>query len=404
MLSILMTLSLVFANDGSCAKIANYKDFYLCSLKKHPLSEVAALKAREGEAYLEQAGQWQNPNLDLKTVSGHSGGEQVGSTELAIAVPLTQIWTRGAKTSLAEAEKKRVEVDAKGLLLGAKKELIRDIYRLRQIQDESLLVDETLKTFGTIQKQIRGRRVKGPEHEVTLSLVELATSDYELKRNHLTTERLEIMSRLKGIWGPSFDVKPQYLPPTKEKWPTITDTQGSSPSLEVQRVLAETEKTIAEKKVIDRESWPELKVGPVIERATEGPNQYYSYGVTVSVTLPVLSWNGGARKLADARADQARFIADYTQKKSQLESEIFLQKYTSAVSSLKAAASWDDIRRKHVRVESLFHQGFLAGSLVIEAHRQLYEYTVSQHEHEHAAIEAFLELKTLRGEEIEEIL
>lgn len=399
----ILTTSLAFGAGGNCAAIQSHRDFYACSLQKHPLSEVAGLKAKEGEAFLEQAGQWRNPDLDLRTVTGDRAGEKVGSTELTVAIPLTQLWTRGARTSVAEAEKKRSEIDAKDMLLGVKKDLIRDIYRLRQIDDERALLDETLTTFAKIGKQLRGRRARGPEQEVTLSLVELAASDYELKKNRLETEKLEIASRMKGIWGSSFEVRPQFLPPPKSKWPSI-DGVAAEPSLEVQRALADAEKSAAEKKLAERESWPELRVGPAIERATDGPNQFYSYGVTMSITLPVLSWNGGSRKLADTRAEQARFVADYMQKKSRLENEIHLRKYQSALSSMKSAASKDDLHRKHDRVENLFRQGLLPGSLVIEAHRQLYEYTVSQHEHENAAVDAFLELKTLRGEDVEEIL
>lgn len=402
--SLFLTFSLAVAAGDACESPRDYKTFYACSLKRHPLSEAANLKAQEGEAYLDQAAQWENPSLDMKTVTGTNGGENVGSTEITVAIPLTQLWTRAAKNSLAMADKKKTEIEAMDTLLGVKKDLIRDVYRLRQIEHEAGLIKETLDTFATIQRQFKSRRARGPEQEVTLNLVELATSDYQLKENRLMTERLEIISRMKGIWGADFEIKPEFLPPPHVNWPAIDDKKASSPSLEVQRVLAEAERTIAEKKVVDRQSWPELKIGPAIERTSEGPSQFYQYGVTMSVTLPLLTWNQGSRKLAETRATQARFIADYTKNKSQLESEIHLKKYLAAVSSLKLAFKDTEMTKKHARVESLYKQGLLTGSLVIEAHRQQYEYTVSQHEHENAAIEAFLELKTLRGEDIEEIL
>lgn len=403
MLSVLL-FAFAFAGETNCNQIANYKDFYQCSLKRHPLSEVANLKTLEGEAFIEQAGQWQNPDLDVKSVAGSKAGEQVGSTELSVAVPVSQLWKKGARMSLAEAEKKRSDLDAKGTLLDVKKSLIKDLYRLGQINHEMELVDETLSAFGTIQRQFRSRKARGPEQEVTLNLVELATSDYELKKNRLVTERLEIVSRFKGIWGADFEVKPELLPARKAKWPTVTLNSGAGQSLEVQRVVADAEAAAAEKKAVDRESWPEVRIGPAVERTTEGPTQYYSYGVTASVTLPILTWNGGSRKLADVRARQARFVADYTQQKSNLESEIHLKQYNAAVASLKAAFGKDELNRKHQRVENLARQGLLAGNLVIEAHRQLFEYTVSQHEHENNAIESFIELQTLRGEDFEEIL
>lgn len=405
MLSLLiLASSLALAGDDNCTQITSYKDFYRCSLKQHPLSEAAKLKAQEGDAYLEQAAQWKNPDLELKTVGGSRAGENVGSTELTVSVPLSQLWTRDAKTDLAKAEQRKSEIEAQDTVLSVKKELIRDLYRLRQIDEEIALAEETLKTFGTIQSQFRGRRARGPEQEITLNLVELATSDYELKKNHLATEKLEIMSRLKGVWGPRFEMKAQYLPPAKDKWPAISSTAKTQHSLEVQKVLAEADKAIAEEKVVQRESWPEVSVGPAIERTTEGPSQFYSYGITLSMNLPLLTWNGGSRKLADARARQARFLADYTEKKSDLENQIHLQKYNSAIESMKKSFRPEELKKRHEKVDNLFRQGLASGAIVIEAHRQLSEYTASQHEHEIAAIESFMEIKTLRGEDIEEIL
>ena len=60
--------------------------------------------------------------------------------------------------------------------------------------------------------------------------------------------------------------------------------------------------------------------------------------------------------------------------------------------------------KKHLRVDSYFRQGLASGGLVIEAHRQMFEFMQSQHEHENAAIEAYINLMTLVGGEVEGIL
>ena len=72
-------------------------------------------------------------------------------------------------------------------------------------------------------------------------------------------------------------------------------------------------------------------------------------------------------------------------------------------SLLKSAAN-NDVKRKHDRIDSLFKQGLASGSIVIEAHRQIASYAESQHQHEITALESYLEIQTLSGQNIEEIL
>lgn len=389
--------------QSKCNDIKSFREFYFCSLERHPKYEISKLKTQEGEAFVEKASQFQNPEMSLKSTSGDRAGEKVGSTELEVSFSATQLWTRPAQKEIAEADKKIANIESKQTLLSVQKELIKDLYRFRQIDDELELVTETINAFQTIRSQFKGRKVRGPEQEITLNLVELASSDYELKKNHLSTEKAEVIARIKAFWGPNFIMKKEFLPPLRDKWMDISPSQLMGTSFEIQKFNAENEKALAEQKLVQRESWPAVSVGPTIERATEGPTQYYSYGVNLNMTLPLVSINGGARKLADTKALQTKLLADFANKRSQSEKEILLQKYRSSVDSLRKSASREDLRKKHHQVDSLFRQGLAPGSLVIEAHRQITEYTESQHEHENSAIESYLEIKALTGESFEEI-
>lgn len=391
------------APNYSCDKISSYKEFYFCTLSKHPRFEVSKLKVIEGEAIVDKASQWQNPDLTAKSITGTNAGENVGSTEVGLSVSISQLWVRGAVKDIARAEKKLTDIESKESLLGIQKDLIKDLYRLRQIDVELELISETIATFDKIKGQYKGRLARGAEQEITLNLVELATSDYELKKNHLAIEKASIISELKAIWGNDFQVKKEFLPPLKEKWPEVQTTANLAPSFEAQKVKAEFEKAQAEESLANRESWPSLSVGPVMERNTQGPTQFIQYGVNATLSLPILSWNGGGRKLAEVRALQTKLLAESANKKFQTEKEILLNKYKSSVESLKKSSNQKDINKKHSSVDGLFKRGLASGTLVIEAHRQITEYTESQHEHENSAIESYLEIKALSGESIEEI-
>lgn len=398
------TMSFAQAEERPCDQIKTYHDFYHCSVQKHPAYNAAKLKVQEADALFEKSAQLKNPELEVKSLGGENAGEQVGSTEISLSVPLSQIWVKGAERDVGRAEQRLAEVESKESLMKVKKEVLKDIYRLRQVEEEIHLVMEAIDSFEKIEKQFKGRRARGPEQEITLNLVELAVGDYELKKNHLTTEKAEILSRIKAIWGPKEEIKKELLPPLKDKWPSVDGETNVGASFEVQRLVAESERADAEHRVANRESLPELNVGPVAERTTEGPNQYWSYGISVSMSLPLFSLNGGSRKLAEAKSAQARFMSEYAQKKSQLEKDILIHKYKTAVESLKKAASRGELTKKHSKIDSLFRQGLAAGGLVIEAHRQITEFTESQHEHEMLALDSYIELMALSGKDIEEIM
>lgn len=400
---IFLFVSLAFAQGPDCNSVRNHKDFYLCSLSKHPLFEVSKLKAQEGEALVERAGQWENPELSYKSVSGDNQGDKVKSEEISANVSLSQLWQREARKDVAKAEEKIAKIESRETLLNAKKSLIRDLYRLRQIEEELELTNEALTTFETIRKQFKSRLVRGAEQEISLNIVELASSDYELKRNQITIERSAIIARLKTLWGPAFEPKKQFLPPRRESWPGLS-SKNLGPSFETQKISAESDRALAEYNLAARESWPNVSAGPSIEKTAEGSNQVTQTGFNVSVTVPIFSQNGGSRRLADVKSDQAMALQKYATKKSDLEKSILIQKYDAAVQSLVSANRANDVKKKHHRIDSLFRKGLAAGNLVVEAHRQISEYTTSQHEHENTALETYLEIKTLSGEEIEGIL
>ncbi len=401
---LLLLYSVGFAAEPNCTTVKSYKDFYSCSLLKHPDFEVSKLKMAEANALEEQASQFQNPELEIQDIKGKVSGQNTSTTEAVLSFPVSQLWTRGAKKEVGAAEKRLAEIESSEALLNVRKRLIVNIYRLRQIQSEIDTFDESIHAFETIRKQLRARPARGPEQEVTLGLVEIASSDYELKKIQLNTEKSEILSQLLALWGPDFKITKDILPGPKEKWPEISTSLSVNQSFQVQKIQALARKAQAEQNLANKESWPEVKLGPAVEQTNDGTEKSTSYGVNLSMSLPIFSLNQGSRNLATTRAKQAELAASYNLKKAQLEKDILIQKYRSAIAVLKKHSDWDEVRKKHHRVDSLFRQGLVSGSIVIEAHRQITDFTESQHKQELLAIESFLELKTLSGENVEEIL
>lgn len=395
--------SIALAND--CSSIVDTKSAYECILENHPDFRSAELTKESANASYSKATQWPNPELTAKSVAGDNAGEKVGGTELSLSISITDLLIkRYAFSKNGRAEEKAALVDAEDQSFKVKSSIVKDLYRYRQLLNELELTEEAISTFDKIEHQFRSRQSRGPEQEITLNLVELAQGDYQLKKNHLAVEKSEIESKFKGVLGSKFVLKKDILPQLKQSWPEISAAQVSKNTLELRKIESEKDKLESEKSLAIAESWPKISAGPVMERTTEGPNQFNSYGFNVNVDIPIFSLNGGSRELANKNLLKAQLQYDYALKKAELERELLIQKYQSAVESLKKSTTAEALKRKHAQIDGYFRQGLTSGSTVIEAHRQIAEFTESQHEHEMVALESLMYLYLLSGKDPSEVI
>ncbi|MEQ1665585.1 MAG: TolC family protein, partial [Bdellovibrionales bacterium] len=380
-LSLFVSLSQNVVAADPCGIIASTQDLFNCALEKDPEYKSSELTRKSARASRDALTKLPNPEMGLKSITGKNAGEEVGGTEVSLSLSLSELLVkRAALSKSGRAEERAMLIEADELEFQSKTKILRDIYRYRQIIDELALVDEALGTYQKIEQQFRSRRVRGPEQEITLSLVDLAQGDYRLKRNHLAVELGEIDSRFKGMLGQKFILKPEWLPKLKQTWPAIHAVQISKNTFELQKLEAEAAKSEAQKSLANAEAWPNISAGPVYQRDTEGPTQYSSMGFNVTVDIPILNWNGGARNLATQNLERAKFNYEFGTRKAELERDLLLRKYTSAVESLNASVGQESLKSKHAKIDGYFRQGLASGTTVIEAHRQMSEFTESQHE------------------------
>jgi outer membrane protein TolC len=388
-----------------CRNIQNTLELYDCTLSLHPQFNASKLTAKAAEAAYEKASQLPNPELEVKSVAGKNAGENIGGTELTLTVSLSDLLVkRSALNALGKSEEKLMLIDAQEKEFLVKAGIIKDIFRYRQVIEEMDLIVEALAAFRQIENQFKARRARGPEQEITLNLVQLAQGDYELRKNHLFVEKNEIETRFKGHYGLNFQLNKKWLPAPKVVWPKIEASGISKKTFELRKLEAEKEKLSGEKSLAVAESWPQMTAGPVVERTTEGPSSFYSYGFRLNIELPIFSINSGARHLADKTLLVAQMAADYANKKSTLEQDLLVQKYISAVESLKNSPSAESLKKKHAQIDRLFTQGLTSGATIIEAHRQIVAFEESQHEHEMVAIESLMLINTLSGKDVNEVL
>lgn len=380
-------------------------ELFQCTVKNHPTQTLREQTDTTADALISQSKQFENPSLGVRTVTGSVAGETTGATEVSMSVPISSyIIGRTSRIEQAEADAKMMKNDFEEEIFKIKAEVIKDFYRLRQVGDELAMVDEALGMFSSVERQLRSRPARGPEQEITLNLVTLVQGDYELKKNRLITEKAEISSRLKVIWGEGFQPTVKILPPFRTNWPEVKGELKMDTHFELKRTAAELEKATADKNVAIAESWPKVAIGPTVERETAGGTVAYSYGLNVGVDIPIFSINSGGRQVAEARRIRSQMVHDLTIRKVQAENEIIANKYKAAVDSLKRSSTKESLVKNHARIDSLFRQGMAAGTVIVEAHRQIMEFTLSQHEHELTAVDSLVNLYQLQGRDIAEVI
>jgi len=388
-----------------CLSNTSLPAFYACVIENHPKIQATRMSIEAATMVRDKIIQLPNPSLSLNSIQGKNGGENEGNTSLEVSVNLNEsLFKRSSLGKLGKAEEKIIVAEAQEIIFQIQFQVIKNFYRYRQLLDELDLVMEAIDTFKKIENQFKTRKARGPEQSVTLNLVELAQGDYALRKNHLNMEKSGIETEFKGIFGNDFNFKKEWLPPLKANWPEMRVADLSKNNLELMKLEAEKDKVEAEKSIATIESWPQVSVGPSIERNTFGINQYIAYGFNLTVDLPILSTNSAGRSFASKNSLRIQKLYEYSVKKARLENQLLLQKYSSAAEALKKSISIEVLKKKHNEIDNLFRQGLAPGSAVIEVHRQISEFRQSQHEHEIEALEALMSLNFLSGKEVEEVL
>ena len=119
------------------------------------------------------------------------------------------------------------------------------------------------------------------------------------------------MSQFQAILGKGFSLNEELLPDLKSEWPTIdVDEIRNSTHLNLNR---EVELAVAKYGLAKSESWPNLSIGPKFGQTTGNVNET-TFGVALSMPLPILNLNGGGRAKASSELQkvelQKKLISD----------------------------------------------------------------------------------------------
>lgn len=397
-LSLLLSLNADLLIAADC-KLNSPQDVVDCALANHPDAQRAALTSQQAEEFESLASQRPNPELSGRSVFGKSLGDYILNHEMSLAHTLELGGKRGSRIDKALAEKDSVVASSLRSKEEALLETIRGLFRIRQLKDELHTLEEALETFSRIQKQFRSRLRRTPEQEVSLGVFDLAAGDYQLRKASLESELSNRIREIELSIGRDFQPSEKLLPLRKKNWPEMNDKipvtlfNGSTMGLARAGLkLAEADLSVAQSL-----SWPNVKIGPTFESQTTGSLTNQAIGVNLSFELPLFQMNGGGRAVAQRGLDLAQRSLFLREQEVLNQRKALLTKYSNAVKALEASLSHHDLDKKHKNADVLFARGIIPSSLVIEAHRQLVDFTKNRNEQELSALESLWGLYILEG-------
>lgn len=405
----LISISSAFAGttDVNCDDLKNVQDVLTCALKSHPDSKIADASLEQGQTLEEVAGQRPNPELNSQAVLGNSPESgQFSYVEFNLAHSFELGGKRGSRIAGAQAELEQRRASALGTREQVYISTLLSLYRVRQLQSELEVLQGALDSFEKIEKQYRARPTLSPEQTASLRIFEVAAGDYQLRLAPLQAALDKELRALELALGKPFIPRPAVLPEQRKTWPKLSESELTQTitGSQVQLSLSNLRYAQAQLDLAQANSWPDLRIGPTFQNQNQGVSSFNAIGLNFTILLPVLNANGAGRAYAYQGLNKAELGLQAVKKEAQDQREYFFRRYQGAVRALETSISPRELDKKHDEVEKLFYRGLLAGSLMIEIHRQILDYTKSQNEQELAAIESLARLYAYQGRLFEEKL
>ena len=381
-----------------CRPIKSSNELLKCTLASHPDIQVREASVEEEKKGIDLAGQRPNPGFDLEGVGNDSGGI---TSELSLMHTFELGGKRDSRIRIAKAQ---VNMSKSELLKSQEIVAIQtvlNIYRLRQIETELEATRESLGTFRGIRKKYQRIGRLNPEQQVSVSVFKLAEEDSKLKVNSLISEKEQILSTFRMIIGEDFKITKGLLPPPRKTWPSISiDKIGGADSLIALNSLAIAE---AESDLAESEGWPDLSLGPKIE-VTTGQNSETRIGIALSAPLPFYNTNNGGRAKAKFGVKKTLLNEEWTKRKLERKAKYLLADYKRSSAAVSRSIKDSNIASKHDELHKLIQRGVVSAPLVIEMHREIFEFYENLHAQESRALKNLWILYSIRGSILEENL
>lgn len=349
-----------------------------------------------------QAAQIPNPEVAVGNWSGKARSQTWKQTDITVTQPIELGGKRGSRIEVAEAQAKETQVELLSLSAEMRLKVLFSLYRMRQLHDEIETMSEAKHTFENLVKNYRKRPQLSPEQSTSLFVFDLTEHEYDLLIEEAQTDLNLLESDFKVLTGMQAEEIKHLLPLRHKKWPIVNGTKElNSPTLRL--LSARTELSERELDLAKADIWPTVSIGPSYTMQNQFGEQANILGVVVSLPLPILNQNNGARETAARNIIANRKFVEVEKNLQGARKLGLMKSYLSSSKLLESQANQTYHHAGHEKVEQNFLKGLVSSPLLIESHRQYVDAQKLFHSRELKALDYYYQLVLLEGGKIEGI-
>lgn len=401
--SIILLILPTSAFSQSLCSGADFKQTVVCLSSKHPQNKKNELLFTQSQGVKDAGRSFQNPELAFETTQGRGLGGRTGTNRIAVNYPFELFGQRSARVEKADAESDLLKIEGlkeKNALIA---EVALNLYRLKHIKEEISILDDTLSTYANVISQLSARAMLGPDQDVTLGVFKLAVGDLSFKRSTLMSDEKRIYDFFSHIQGLQDSQVDKLLPDHRKNWPKLA--KGSDLSgWPIKQVESQLKLAEAEFNASKAATWPEVKAGLIYDQEIDGALETSKVGFGVTLPIPLLNWNSGNKQVAASAYQRARVDKELAQVEVVNERTRTIEFYNSSIETLKKSPNENEVIKRTKNLASKYSRGLITSTLLIEAHRQLFDFKTSQNEIERKTLESLFKIYELDGISVEEAL
>lgn len=349
-----------------------------------------------------QAAQIPNPEVGIGSWSGKAKSQSWKQADITLTQPIELGGKRKSRIGVAEALAKETQVELLTLSAEMRLKVLFALYRMRQLKDEIETMSEAKRTFEGLVKNYRRRPQLSPEQSTSLFVFDLTEDEYDLLLEEARTELNLLESDFKVLTGMDPQDLTHILPQRHNKWPAINGLgELNSPTLRL--LSARTELSERELELAKADVWPTVSIGPSYTMQNQFGEQANILGVVVSMPLPILNQNNGAREIAIRNINANRKFVEVEKNVQGARRMGLMRSYLSSSKLLETQTNQNAHNKGHEKIEQYFLKGLISSPMVIESHRQYVDAQRLYHSRELKALDYYYQLVLLEGGKIEGI-
>lgn len=400
----LLVLGVLFINEAYAQTIpacnaTSAKEIIKCSVINDPEASRAKLTSESFETLPAKFNQLSNPEIDIDSLHGSGKSE----TELSITQSFDIGGKKSATAKVAQAQKEEAFIDYNLVKLNVLSNSYLKLQRLRQIEVEKSTLSEISQAINKSLVQLRNRSALSPEQQVSQSVYKMALSDLRIKETELFEEEQIIEQYFSISTGQSL-AKLKSVLPDLPIFPDVSDQIEVTNSPVVLKAMSFSKTASFELEEAQSEPWPALKIGPVFKREKEGDEVENSFGVKLTMDLPIFNLNSASKAHATSNLIRWQKIVQKTHQEESSQRLSVVKVYRKSIETLKQIPTLQELQKIHQISDNLEKRGLISSALLIESLRQRMEIIRGRHALELKAVESLLSVYKIDGKNLEELI